>query len=63
MDIVFDFKGDPIGGQLINYLLEKVLKFTLLVLLNEFFFIHQQNRMLIIEPFSSSECFSTLITV
>jgi hypothetical protein len=57
MDIVFDFKGDPIGGQLINYLLEKVLKFTLLVLLNEFFFIHQQNRMLIIEPFSSSECF------
>jgi myosin-1 len=28
MDIVFDFKGDPIGGKLINYLLEKV--FTLL---------------------------------
>ncbi len=24
MDIIFDFKGDPIGGQLINYLLEKV---------------------------------------
>lgn len=24
MDIVFDFKGDPIGGKLINYLLEKV---------------------------------------
>ena len=28
MDIVFDFKGDPIGGKLINYLLEKV--FTIL---------------------------------
>jgi len=24
MDIIFDFKGDPIGGNLINYLLEKV---------------------------------------
>ena len=24
MDIIFDFKGDPIGGKLINYLLEKV---------------------------------------
>ena len=23
MDVVFDFKGDPIGGKLINYLLEK----------------------------------------
>lgn len=27
MDIVFDFKGDPIGGKLINYLLEKVCTF------------------------------------
>lgn len=25
MDIVFDFKGDPVGGKLINYLLEKVI--------------------------------------
>lgn len=23
MDVIFDFKGDPIGGKLINYLLEK----------------------------------------
>lgn len=23
MDIIFDFKGDPIGGKLVNYLLEK----------------------------------------
>jgi myosin-1 len=23
MDVVFDFKGDPIGGKLISYLLEK----------------------------------------
>jgi myosin-1 len=27
MDIMFDFKGDPIGGKLVNYLLEKVMIF------------------------------------
>lgn len=25
MDIMFDFKGDPVGGKLVNYLLEKVI--------------------------------------
>jgi myosin heavy subunit len=27
MDIMFDFKGDPVGGKMVNYLLEKALKF------------------------------------
>ena len=27
MDIIFDFKGDTIGGKLVSYLLEKVFNF------------------------------------
>ena len=35
MDIIFDFKGDPVGGKLVNYLLEKVINTIIYYKLNK----------------------------